>query len=205
LEELFLEITPEPVAANNIKAVGYDRTTVIIARGRYLTLYGYDCVNEDPQNCLISVTWDIEISNFGQGTENILSVVLDIGLAPAGPRELPDEIIESINFGLPDIPFLLGVGQSLKLSYTTVADFCGDEVQYVGNFTATAETPNSGVPCEAPAKYCFNTDQTTFPRSIHNHKHHPHYCHDNSTILYFYEDGSWPISYCFLVTLLPPY
>ena len=57
-------------------------------------MYGYDCVNEAPQNCLVGVTWDIEIGNNGRGPENITSVVLHIVVGKV-KKNKPDKIVSS--------------------------------------------------------------------------------------------------------------
>jgi hypothetical protein len=62
--------------------------------GGLLSMYGYDCVNEAPQNCLVDVTWDIEIGNNGRGPENITSVVLHIGVGKV-KKNMPDKIVSS--------------------------------------------------------------------------------------------------------------
>ena len=74
--------------------------------GGLLSMYGYECVNEVPQNCLVDVSWGIEICNNGRGPENNTSVVLQIGVGKV-KKNKPDKIVETVNFGPPNIPRIL--------------------------------------------------------------------------------------------------
>jgi hypothetical protein len=43
---------------------GRDLNLADVLGGGLMSMYGYDCVNEEPQNCLVDVTWDIEVGSW---------------------------------------------------------------------------------------------------------------------------------------------
>ena len=77
---------------------GRDLNLADVFGGGLLSMYGYDCVNEAPQNCLVDVSWDIEIGNNGCGPENVTLVVLQIGVGKL-KKNKPDKIVEIVSFG----------------------------------------------------------------------------------------------------------
>ena len=143
---------------------GRDLNLGDVLGGGLLSMYGYDCVNESPQNCLVDITWGIEIGNNGRGPENITSVEIQIGVGKV-KKNKPGKIVETVNFGPPDIPRILAFGRSFVVKHPSQADFCSPEVRYFGTFEAVAATPNSGVPCLRKDTYKFNTDMSTFSPS----------------------------------------
>jgi hypothetical protein len=96
--------------------------------GGLLSMCGYSCVNEAPQNCLVDVTWDIENGNNGRGPENITSVDLPIGGGKVTNNK-PNKIVETVNFGSPYVPRMLAFGRTFVLKHPSQADFCGPDVR----------------------------------------------------------------------------